>query len=428
VALQDGNGGLKRENFIVTVDEDPDCSGLSDTREMQERDGKEGVPAENTAPPKDRTPWESAVPRGETARAGLGEGDPLILLAEGRALDHVWKLMHDPEVPAIPGNLEGILLLQDIHRELCEIREVMKRYTVWDLDVSPESRGILPGYLKILQSNLRHIIWRMQMALEGDTAVRTNSMGKFSGVFDDLIQRMDRALEGLREKEAELCAMTEDPRRETDWRDPGAEARPGLDTSRRMTIHDDLTGALNRESFTFRALIELYAAFAQGRRCCLAVAAPDRFKDFSGRCGDPAGDAALKHAAKVFSVQMRKTDFTGRWNGEEFALFFQGMDPGVCRVVCERILQTLTSTPFNLREKAVHITASIGIAVADPDEFDISVENSCFPAGNTELIERLAGRAEEALYEAKRIGHNRVVISHSGPEKSRGDADTEAVM
>jgi diguanylate cyclase (GGDEF)-like protein len=114
--------------------------------------------------------------------------------------------------------------------------------------------------------------------------------------------------------------------------------------------------------------MDLYTAFAQGRRCCLAIAAVDHFEDFSGRYGGPAGNTALEHAAKVFSAQMRRTDFTGRWNGEEFVLLFQEMDTGVCRGICKRILQSLTFTPFNLREKPVYITASIGIAVADPDK------------------------------------------------------------
>jgi diguanylate cyclase (GGDEF)-like protein len=294
--------------------------------------------------------------------------------------------------------------------------------------VSPESRGILPGYLKTLQSNLRHIIWRMRMTLEGDTPARTNSMGEFSGVFDDLIQRMDRALEDLRKKEAELRAMAGEAWQETGRRDPAAEAPPGLDASHHMAIHDGLTGVLKRGSFTFRALMDLYAAFAQGKRCCLAIAAPDYFTDFSGRYGVPAGDAALEHAAKVFSAQMRKTDFVGRWGGEEFAIFFQGMDLDACRNVCERIVRTLTFTSFNLREKPVHITASMGIAVADPGEFDLSAENFRSPADNAGVIEKLAGWAEEALHEAQRLGHSQVISSRGGPEEGRGDADTEAVM
>ena len=159
-------------------------------RGKKKRGGKEGV----------RKAMNGAG--GEAARAGLGGGDPLILLAESRALDHVWELLHNPAAPAIPEYLEGMLPLQNIHRELCEIREVMKRYAAWDLEVSPESRGILPGYLKTLQSNLRHLAWRMRMTLEGDMVPQKSSLGEFSGVFDELIERMDRV---LREKEAE-CA------------------------------------------------------------------------------------------------------------------------------------------------------------------------------------------------------------------------------
>ena len=369
--------------------------------EIRERDGKEGALTEDTILLKSRILAEGT---------GLGEGDPLILLAESRALDHVWELLHNPVAPAIPGCLEGMLPLQGIHRELCEIREVMKRYAAWDLEASPESRGILPGYLKTLQSNLRHLIWRMGMTLEGDLSPQKKSIGEFSGAFDDLLRCMDRALRGLREQEAEPPAMT-DPRREADRRNPAADTPPERDACR-VAGYDDLTGALNRESFIFRALVELYAAFAQGKRCCLAIVDLDRFEDFNDRYGRPAGDKALGHAAKIIGAQLRKTDFMGRWGGETFALFFQGMDFDACRVVYERILQTLTFTPLNLGENPAYITASIGVTVADPDEFDINAEDFRFLTDGTEILEKLAGRAEEALYEARRIGRTRMVSFH----------------
>jgi diguanylate cyclase (GGDEF)-like protein len=283
----------------------------------------------------------------------------------------------------------------------------MKRYAAWDLEVSPESRGILPGYLKTLQSNLRHLIWRMGMTLEGDLPPQKRSIGEFSGAFDDLLRCMDRALRGLREQKAEPPAMT-DPRREADRRNPAVDTPPKRDACR-VDGYDDPIGALNRESFIFRALVELYAAFAQGKRCYLAIAGPDHFKDFNDRYGRPAGDKALGHVAKIISAQLRKTDFMGRWGGEAFALFFQEMDLDACRVVYERILQTLTFTPLNLGEKPVYITASIGVTVADPDEFDINAENFRFLTDGTEILEKLAGRAEKALYEARRTGRNWMV-------------------
>jgi diguanylate cyclase (GGDEF)-like protein len=337
---------------------------------------------------------KSAAPYEEAAGAGFGRGDPLILLAESRALEHVKELMHSPVAPEIPEGLEGMLPLQEIHRELCDIREAMKRYTAWDLETGPESRGILPGYLKTLRSNLRHVIWRMQMTLEGDTGARKHPTGKFANIFDGLIEQMDGALRGLREKEAGLH---------------GGAA--GLDALRRPA------GALNREAFTFRALVELYAAFAQGRQCCLAVAAPDHFKEFDG---GPAAAEALGHMAGVFSGQLRKTDFAGRWNEGEFVLFFQEADLEACRGICERILQALAFTPFSLHGKPVHVTASIGIAAADREEFGVNAEDFRFTADNAEIVEELAGRAEEALREAERAGHSRVASFPGG--EGRADA------
>jgi diguanylate cyclase (GGDEF)-like protein len=253
----------------------------------------------------------------------------------------------------------------------------------------------------------------MRMALEGDMIAEKNSMGKFSGIFDDLIRRTEPA---LGEKGAEPGGMAEDPPGEPP-KDPstagggeGGDNPPQeWDPFPHMTVHEDLTGALGRDSFTFRALIELYAALAQGKRCCLAVAAPDYFQDFNDRYGRAAGDEALEHTAKVVGAQLRKTDFIGRWDGEELAVFFLEADLDACRGVCERILQTLAFTPLSLGEKPVHITASIGITAVGLDEFGMSAESSRSPADDAELIKTLVGRAEQALYEAKRTGGSRVV-------------------
>jgi diguanylate cyclase (GGDEF)-like protein len=341
---------------------------------------------------KKRGEKKGGAPYGEAA--GLGGGDPVILLAESRALEHVRDLMHSPAAPGIPEGLEGMLPLQEIHRELCDIREAMKRYTAWDLEVAPESRGILPGYLKTLQSNLRHVIWRMQAVLEGDTAVRKHPMGKFANVFDGLVERMEGAL-----------------RRGAALPGPEAPRPPGGGPG----------GVLGREAFTFRALVELYAAFAQGRECCLAIAAPDHFAEFGG---GPAGEAALGHMAGVFGGHLRKTDFAGRWGGGEFALFFQDTGAEACRGICERILQALAFTPFALRGRAVHATASVGIAAAGPEEFGAGAEDTRFTADSAGVIERLAERAEGALREARRAGHSRAAVSPCGgvPEEGCGEA------
>ena len=204
-----------------------------------------------------------------------------------------------------------------------------------------------------------------------------------------------------------MRAMTEDSRQEAGRRNSALDT--AWDTSCRRDGRNSLTGELNRESFIFRAFVDLCAAFAQSKRCCLAIADLDHFEDFNDSYGRLAGDEALEYTAKVISTQLRRTDFMGRWGGEEFALFFQDMDLNACCMVCRQIVQNLTFTPLNLREKPVHITASIGVTTVCPDEFGINAENFCLLANGTEIVEKLADRAEKALYKAKRSGRSLVV-------------------
>ena len=195
-----------------------------------------------------------------------------------------------------------------------------------------------------------------------------------------------------------MRAMTEDARQ---------EAGRGNSVPDASCRRDGLTGELNRDSFIFRAFIDLCAAFAQGERCCLAIADLDCFEDFNDRCGGLAGEEALEHAAKVIGARMRKTDFIGRWSGEKFALFFQDMEINTCCTVCGQILENLTVTPLTVRGEPVYITASIGVTTVDPDEFGINAEGFRFLTDDgTGVIERLAGRAEKALCEAKRKGRS----------------------
>jgi diguanylate cyclase (GGDEF)-like protein len=209
-----------------------------------------------------------------------------------------------------------------------------------------------------------------------------------------------------------MRAMREDSRQEAGQGNPAPDAE--RDTSCHRDGRNGLTGELNRDSFIFRASIDLCAAFAQGKRCCLAIADLDQLEDFNDRYGRLAGDEALEYTAKVISARMRKTDFMGRWGGEAFALFFQDMEINTCCMACGQILQNLTVTPLKLWGKPVYITASIGVTTADPDEFGINAEGFRFLTDDgTGVIERLAGRAEKALCEAKRKGRSWVVSSNT---------------
>jgi diguanylate cyclase (GGDEF)-like protein len=169
---------------------------------------------------------------------------------------------------------------------------------------------------------------------------------------------------------------------------------------RYLATHDSLTGAMNRASFTERAIRELRSAFSSGESCGVVMMDIDYFKRFNDTWGHLAGDEALRVVVRVISSILRKNDFMGRYGGEEFVFFFGGADLETSVAIAERVRETIASKHIQLENGPVSITASFGVAVVS------STVNE--PPGE-ELVNRLINNADMAMYQAKKSGRNQVV-------------------
>ena len=147
---------------------------------------------------------------------------------------------------------------------------------------------------------------------------------------------------------------------------------------------DDLTGLPNRRAWEEEIDREVSRATREGRPLCVAMLDLDHFKVFNDENGHQAGDRLLKQAASSWSGELRATDFLARYGGEEFALALPSCPPDEARVVVERLR---AATPGGQ-------TASAGIAFWD----------------GRESSDQLIGRADTALYEAKRRGRNMALL------------------
>jgi diguanylate cyclase (GGDEF)-like protein len=147
---------------------------------------------------------------------------------------------------------------------------------------------------------------------------------------------------------------------------------------------DDLTGLPNRRAWEEELPRELMRSKRAVRPLCVAMIDLDHFKAFNDERGHQAGDRFLKQAAAAWGEELRTTDFLARYGGEEFALALPGCTPELAMEVAERVR---AATPEGE-------TCSVGIACWDGEEEA--------PA--------LLGRADTALYEAKRRGRNLSVI------------------
>jgi diguanylate cyclase (GGDEF)-like protein len=163
---------------------------------------------------------------------------------------------------------------------------------------------------------------------------------------------------------------------------------------RRAATRDPLTDAMNRREFMHRADALLAAARARGVPVSVLALDIDRFKAINDTHGHPGGDVVLMEFARIVMNCLRADDIFGRIGGEEFGAVIAGLSTDDTEEVAERIRSSFAGTPISVDGQPVHVTVSIGIAVA--------------AAGDEGDLASLVKAADRALYEAKNAGRNRV--------------------
>lgn len=154
---------------------------------------------------------------------------------------------------------------------------------------------------------------------------------------------------------------------------------------------DHLTGVLNRAGFE-RAVSAVYAGQARVM-VSLVLIDIDEFKAVNDALGHPAGDAVLQRVGAVLIEQSRSEDVVGRIGGDEFAIFAVNLGADGAGALGERIRRRLDESATVTRERPVSARCSVGAAT-------LNIERG---------YETLYAAADAALYEAKRLGRNRVV-------------------
>jgi diguanylate cyclase (GGDEF)-like protein/PAS domain S-box-containing protein len=165
----------------------------------------------------------------------------------------------------------------------------------------------------------------------------------------------------------------------------------------RMALHDELTGLPNRVLLRTRLAQVLAAAERYRRPISVVFLDLDGFKRINDRLGHGIGDVALRDVAHALQRVVRASDTLARFGGDEFVVVCEDADEAGARSVAER-LRAAVELPLHGVPSAFSLTASVGIAVHDP------------LAGRTVSAERLLSAADEAQYESKRGGKDRVTV------------------
>jgi diguanylate cyclase (GGDEF)-like protein len=171
---------------------------------------------------------------------------------------------------------------------------------------------------------------------------------------------------------------------------------------RALATTDSLTGIPNRRSFLAGAEAELERSRRTGKLPALILGDLDSFKKINDTLGHPAGDMVLTAVAVLLATLKRNIDTVGRMGGEEFALLLPESDLEAAIAAAERLRQAIEDAPLMWEGRHVSVTMSFGCAVlAREGPIDMS------PAEM--LFEELFKLADQALYDAKHQGRNRIV-------------------
>jgi diguanylate cyclase (GGDEF)-like protein len=257
-----------------------------------------------------------------------------------------------------------------VHKSSSGVRRLSTRYLLL---------GILTGvvacaglFLYALLQRRSFDPWEMFAMTVAVSAVTLGTAGWMIGRRDDELQRRNEELRALSERLLALSAT------------------------------DALTGLANRRAFDERLAVEVARANRYGTPLALVMIDLDHFKELNDRFGHQAGDEVLKRVSALVDREKRLGDMVARYGGEELAAILPHTEARSAMIWAERVRQSMSATEVRSESSTLNVTASFGIAGATPER---------------ERPATLIEAADQALYEAKRQGRNRVVAS--GAEQPR---------
>ncbi|WKL57299.1 PleD family two-component system response regulator [Asticcacaulis sp. ZE23SCel15] len=172
--------------------------------------------------------------------------------------------------------------------------------------------------------------------------------------------------------------------------------RVSLDRTMELAVTDTLTG-LNNRRFMDHQLLRLVAkAIKGGPKVSLLLVDIDHFKKVNDTYGHDGGDEVLKEFARRLGQNVRAIDLPCRMGGEEFVVIMPETEAKDAAMIAERVRAQVAAKPFSLTDgRTLDVTISVGVSTSKG-------------AGDTP--DTLMKRADQAVYEAKQSGRNRVIV------------------
>ena len=250
------------------------------------------------------------------------------------------------------------------------------------LDAERELSGAIRGQVQVLNDSVRDA--DDLSSLKANVEARLNS----------LLENIDKARELREARDSEVAERLNTMVERIQAMEVEAQTfRHHLEEQRQQALIDSLTGLANRSGLQQRMDEEFERWQRYGGRLLLVVLDVDHFKSINDRFGHLAGDKVLRLIAQQVSRRLRKTDFIGRFGGEEFVILMPGVSPEQGIVALEELRSGIEGTPFHFKSEPVPVTISLGFTEFTRDD----------------SLDSAFDRADKAMYQAKELGRNRVV-------------------
>ncbi|EGV29911.1 diguanylate cyclase [Thiorhodococcus drewsii AZ1] len=209
-----------------------------------------------------------------------------------------------------------------------------------------------------------------------------------------LVRISDRMQLELHEANRILSAQAEDLKQLNDALHKEIERRERLEHElRRIASIDELTGVHTRRYVLELTEYEQRRLMRHGKGLIVLMMDLDHFKRINDQFGHAAGDQLLRDFGELLRGGLRKGDIAGRFGGEEFLAVLPETELDVAESIANRLCEQTRAFRSPWKDGSLHMTISIGLAEVEGEE----------------PLERAISRADQALYEAKSAGRDRVV-------------------
>lgn len=331
------------------------------------------------------------------AYGNTAELDTLTEQLENAGADDDWRDFLDRIIKQIRIIISGINnekielegLIVDVTRQLGEISSALNDEHQDSLQGRKETRQLQD----VMNQSVNDI--QQKVLSETDIQVLKSSIGhnlqSIKSSLQEFVSHDAERFKKAEQRNLKLQQQIQYMEQESD------QLKQKLSENRQKLMFDSLTGVRNRLSYE-EILEQELSRYARYREVfCYALLDIDHFKRINDEYGHNAGDKALQIVARMLAQNIRKTDFLFRIGGEEFVLLLPKTSLENAAPLVEKIRKSVGQANFHFKQQKVTISLSAGVS-------------NIAPGDNAESIYE---RADQALYQAKNTGRDRMLVARS---------------